>query len=101
VALEPVIEQLVMLEQDPELTRVFGRAQVAADAVAIAFDAYLDRGDEAARLDLLDRLDLALAVVDELAPHLIGDERRQARAALMVALVRVVVVQARSSIAQP
>jgi hypothetical protein len=101
VALEPVIEQLVILEQDPDLTRVFARAQVASDAVAIAFDAYLARRDEAARLDLLDRLDLALAVVDELAPHLIGDERRQARAALMVALVRVVVVQARSSIAQP
>ncbi|MEM7308896.1 MAG: hypothetical protein AAF682_19595 [Planctomycetota bacterium] len=92
-SLEPLFDELVAQEDDPELAERYGRLKVAANAIEGAWDSYLEQGAETDREELVAALNGALDLVDGLLPLFEDDEPRVLRARSIVAAIRIVVLQ--------
>jgi len=102
-AIEPTIEALVLLEDDPGKLERFRRAQAAADAVGATFDAYLKSGSGEDRASLVYALNAVLTAVEGIVPILDaeGDPLKRQRAILLIGLARVLVVTTAARLDEP
>ena len=91
VQVEPIVAELVALEDDPGLTARFKHAQTAADAVHVAFDAYLAEDSAENRDALKAALAAATAAADHILASLDGSDEGTARARLYIRLALVLV----------
>jgi len=83
---EPIVAELVTIENDPELTARFQRAQKAADAVHLAFEAYVVKQSESNATALHAALAAATAVADELLASIPGDDPKAVKTRLYIRL---------------
>lgn len=89
---EPIFDELVALENDPDLTEKFGKVQVAAHSVHLAFEAYIAASTSENASKLQAALAAASAAADGVIAAFAGDSddahRARLYAKLLLALVQ-------------
>ena len=88
---EPILEELVAASDDPDLRTRFERAKVVADAIGIAFDAYLAEPSDANRMGLVAALEGGLVAADALVNVFVDDEDRALRVRIVIRLLQIAV----------
>ena len=100
IGIEPIIENLVVQQNDAELSEKWEKAKEVADSIGGAWDAYLLAGSDE-NGDLHAALTAGLNIANDLVPLLTGDPDKVLAAQSAIAILRVVISAAARDLEAP